>query len=152
MLLRNFVASICHTTQKDESGVGRLNDDFLQNFAPERTVVAKYGGNGPCMFVGTGNTPPTTEDLALDTDVSTSLQFITGSVNRSVGDMICIMNVTYKNTTENPITIKELGIGYSYSSYYGANVAILYTRSLLDSPVTMDAGESYTFSYEVDIE
>lgn len=153
MLLRNFAYACCGKQQKDENGVGRLSEYLL---AYSGNIYQKYDTsyNGICFLIGTGDTAPTTADLKLAEDVTTQMEFVGGTAQNNSGgasDTLMVVTATYKNTTGSPITIKEVGIGKSYRPYYGANVCIVYTRAVLETPVTMGVGESFTFTYDISI-
>lgn len=153
MLLRNLAYSCCSKNQKDENGNSRLSEQFL-NY--DGTVYPKYSAsyNGVCFLVGTGDTEPTTADLKLAEDVTTQLEFVGGTARNNQGgasDTLMVVTATYKNATGSPVTIKEVGIGKTYRAYFGSNVCIVYARAVLETPVTMGVGESFTFTYDISI-
>lgn len=105
----------------------------------------------PYMVLGTGDTPPTVEDYKLSGELITDLTFQgqpTLDDNNSLTYSILVTNAN-----EQPITIKEvcLAIGTASTSSSSSSVAAaLLTRDVLATPVTLNTGDSKTFSITID--
>ena len=98
--------------------------------------------------VGTGNTPPTADDFNLEIPSNLTVNGTTENVcgeNNPVNkySRMATVATTYTNATEDSITITEIGM-------LGGN-AVYITRELLETPVTIKPGESYTFTAVIDI-
>ena len=98
------------------------------------------------IYLGTGNTTPTTDDYKLSGDL------ITGLTSQAQDGTATNNSITYSaiatNNTESPVTIKEIGLGgYAIGSYA---CAVLLTRDVLATPVTLNVGDSKTFSITID--
>ena len=99
--------------------------------------------------VGTGDTEPTSSDYALDTPIS--LSSYTENISYSADDngfktTIVISGI---NNTSSSITIKEIGTYkrvYNSSGYLIQN--ILFTRTLLDTPITVPAYGNVSLIFE----
>lgn len=101
------------------------------------------------MVLGTGDTPPTVEDYKL------SGELITGLTSQGQPTLNDNNSLTYSilvtNNTEQPVTIKEvcLAIGTEIEST-SSGAAALLTRDVLATPVTLNTGDSKTFSITID--
>lgn len=98
---------------------------------------------------GDGDTPPTASDYKLSgnliTDLTVQIQQTTAN-NNSI-----TFSIVVTNNTENPITIKEVGICLGYNYTPGQSYcAVLLTRDVLATPVTLNTGDSKTFSITID--
>jgi hypothetical protein len=101
------------------------------------------------MVLGTGDTPPTVEDYKLSGELITSLTYQGQPTLNDNNSLTYSILVT--NNTKQPVTIKEvcLAIGTgTISSKSGA--AVLLTRDVLPNPVTLNVGDSKTFSITID--
>lgn len=102
------------------------------------------------MVLGTGETPPTVEDYKLSGELMTSLTYQGQPTLNDNNSLTYSILVT--NNTEQPVTIKEvcLAIGTSGISSTAAGAAALLTRDVLATPVTLNTGDSKTFSITID--
>lgn len=125
--------------------------DYLPRFLYTGTATEVTGTNYSEMYFacGDGDTPPTIEDYKLSGELIDELSFQTN--NTSANNNSIVFSITATNNTENPITIKEIGIclGYNYRTG-SAFCAILLTRDVLPTPVTLNTGDSKTFSITID--
>lgn len=99
---------------------------------------------------GSGTTPPTIDDYKLESAISSGLSF---SFVQNYGNP-CTWIITITNTSDEEITISELGMFTSiYSNYSssGSNVTALVDRTVLDNPVTIPAGGIGKIEYEIKI-
>lgn len=100
------------------------------------------------IYLGTGNVTPTIGDYKLSGELITGLtsqQQDTSATNNSI-----TFSAIATNNTESPVTIKEIGLGGNYGSSSGSSCAILFTRDVLATPVTLNTGDSKTFSITID--
>ena len=99
------------------------------------------------MVVGTSATEPTSHDYTI-TNQNAGLTVLNRTNTHSVGsytqDYIAIYTVTYRNNTENDITVSEAGIIGNDAGGAGSPWFLL-ARDVFDS-VTIAPGETYTFS------
>ena len=98
------------------------------------------------IYLGTGNVTPTIDDYKLSGELVTSLtsqEKSTTANNNSI-----TFSAIATNNTESPVTIKEIGLG-GYTSDSIACVFLL-TRDVLATPVTLNTGDSKTFSITID--
>ena len=113
-----------------------------------------------CAFwkldVGSGTAEPTANDYnMLETSLSGVLTRVDGSAahNDSVNNnYMASWSATYKNNTDQPITVTEIGVWY-YNTYQdwtdGHPQIILVAHELLEEPKVIQPGESYAFSITV---
>lgn len=110
------------------------------------------GGSGKTFLdVGFGDTPETYGDyqLADSNYVAQKLSIVSAqAVGRGSKDILNVLAIFRNNGAENAI-VKEVGIyGNPCSQSQIDNVELLY-RKVLDNPVTIAPGESYSFNYIV---
>lgn len=98
------------------------------------------------IYLGTGNVTPTIDDYKL------SGELVTGLTSQGQSTTANNNSITFSaiatNNTESPVTIKEIGLG----GYTTGTIAcvILLTRDVLATPVTLNTGDSKTFSITID--
>lgn len=115
--------------------------DFM-NFGRSTTNL------GNCDFVlGSGDTPETYEDYRVESEILLGLAGKSHFLN-SEGNLV--LSKTYQNTSEDAVTIREVGFIYivSSSSTRGDNYqrAVLCSREVLQTPITLESGETVTVS------
>lgn len=104
--------------------------------------------SGFTLFVGSGTTAPTVSDYKLETPVELAVTAASCYQNE---DGKVIVSRTFYNSTSSSVTLNELGL---YSFYNNANPTqsiILLGRKVFSAPVTIASGDSYTFTYTVDM-
>ena len=102
------------------------------------------------VMIGTGNTPPTKTDIHLESIINLSPT----STSLVVGTNNILKKVIHKftNTTDEAIVVKEIGLGYGGKvNASWPNNYFMCARKLLDTPITMQPGETYQFSYTIGI-
>lgn len=98
------------------------------------------------IYLGTGNVTPTIGDYKLSGELITGLtsqEQSTTATNNSI-----TFSATATNNTESPVTIKEIGLGGEYTG--NSPFVVLLTRDVLATPVTLNVGDSKTFSITID--
>jgi hypothetical protein len=110
----------------------------------------------PIIFCGTGTTQPTREDIKLENCIS-ELKRQSTSTSCELGKIH--INVVFNNPTENEITVNELGlykllINVSPSTtnlkISFADYGILIARRVLNEPIVVQAGETFSINYTID--
>lgn len=102
------------------------------------------------VYIGTNSTEPTSADYTMQMDLASLTSRSTSSTAGEstatfTQDYIGIYSRTVENTTENNITISEVGLigwdrgGFSSTKY------VLIAREAIE-PVTIAPGEAYTFT------
>lgn len=79
---------------------------------------------------------------------------MSGSIASSIGHTAKAITSVYKNISQNPVIIKEIAVGFNWSQYYNTtppNAYHVIARSVLDTPVTIAPGDSYSFTYSIEI-
>lgn len=98
------------------------------------------------IYLGTGNVTPTINDYKL------SGELITGLTSQQQDTSVTNNSITFSaiatNNTKSPVTIKEIGLGGYLSS--NTPCVFLLTRDVLPTPVTLNTGDSKTFSITID--
>ena len=114
-----------------------------------------YGttSNDTRIVLGDSDTPVTVDDYALGNDITSSLSFvsgITGPTRTAKSDFPSI-TAAFKNNTANAITVKEVGVmtGYNFNNSSQTGQCLI-ARKLI-TPVTIQPGESYAFTYSMSL-
>lgn len=97
------------------------------------------------IAVGSGNTAPTANDYSLESEV-TGLSNTGIFSNNGVNGLT--ISATITNITSNNVTIKEYGL-YGYQS--SDSKWTMLTRTVLDNPITLEAGEIATITINLGI-
>lgn len=105
-----------------------------------------FNFSGCQIYLGAGNVTPTIDDYKL------SGELVTGLTSQEKSTTANNNSITFSaiatNNTESPVTIKEIGLGGYHA---GSNACvILLTRDVLATPVTLNTGDSKTFSITID--
>ena len=104
------------------------------------------------LLIGSGDTPFTDTDYALDNRLVAGITFNTSAFGKATYDSSLgksIRTATFTINTTTDITIKEIGLArYVYTSSSQGYLALLY-REVLDTPITLAAGQSVTLALSV---
>lgn len=131
------------------------------NFTDEQTtyswigVVRTQGSanvadmlNGFVLFVGSGNTAVTVSDYKLASPLT--LNAISASCTPLNEKMF--VQRTFLNNSANNVTVNEVGCYVFTTKQDGNKIPIVMIgRKVLDNPVTIPVGETYTFTYVLDM-
>jgi hypothetical protein len=102
-------------------------------------------------MLGTGTTAPTADDYRLESPITTNLSCDSVSVSRT--SLIKTYTATFTNSGSSDITVTEVGfmiyIFYNYSTTTENSDHFLMDRTVLETPITIPAGESRTVTYEL---
>lgn len=121
------------------------------------------------VYVGTGNTTPSSSDYALTFPTDSLTIQLTRDMRTTQDDYSISFTLSLQNTSSNDITIREIGLGQTgsnnsgYRPYasYNSNTrvtyttllyssALLFTRDLLSTPLVIPAGETRSLTYRID--
>lgn len=108
--------------------------------------TAQFVFQGCQIYLGTGNVTPTIDDYKLSGELVTGLNSQEQSTTANNNSITFSAIAT--NNTESPVTIKEIGLGGYTTGSTGC--VILLTRDVLPTPVTLNTGDSKTFSITID--
>ena len=103
--------------------------------------------------LGTGDTEVNAEDYCLANDVTSSFSNLTATRSEVVStdtdgipNAKIVFAIAGVNSSADSITIKEIGL-YKVITFYASgnsNQNILFVRHVLDTPITVAAGDSFT--------
>lgn len=115
------------------------------NYDSTKITSGNFNFTGCEIYLGTGNVTPTIDDYKL------SGELVTGLTSQEKSTTANNNSITFSaiatNNTESPVTIKEIGLGgYNGSTFF----VVLLTRDVLATPVTLNTGDSKTFSITID--
>ena len=129
------------------------NPSMLQSGNPSWTNKST---SGLCMVLGSGDTPPTKDDYKLESwiptaDLSVESYAGFGPLNQYPPTKICSLTTTFRNNTNENITVKEVGvcIALSKASYFDTTISpkyILLVREVLENPVIIKPDEITSFT------
>ena len=163
MLTKNFYSYMRAALQKTSATFtlpdGTTNMTNLSNDTPPFNAMNAWAdGTTKIKGVsfGTGTTPATASDYSLESILGTTQISVAtpSSVSFSRVDTYEEYSVTFgvTNKTADAITISEVGltaIPYSYSSSTNVLKYALVDRTVLDTPVTIPAGQSKQITYTI---
>lgn len=105
--------------------------------------------NGFTLFVGTGDTAETAEDYKLANAVELA---VTGASCLHADNGKTFVTRTFQNNTESAVTIKEVGLYvFRCIGNQANNQIVMIGRKVLETPVTINVGDVYTFTYSVNL-
>lgn len=109
--------------------------------------TGNFSFTGCEIYLGTGNVTPTIDDYKLSGELVTGLT--SQEKNTTANNNSITFSAIATNNTESPVTIKEIGLGgYCTGS---TPCVVLLTRDVLATPVTLNTGDSKTFSITIDL-
>lgn len=105
-----------------------------------------------CIILGNGtNQGESPEDFRLESQITTNLSCDSVSVSRNT--TVKTYTATFSNSGTSDITVTEVGyvsrINYTYSNWKDIYDNFLMDRTVLDTPITIPAGESRTVTYKL---
>ena len=110
------------------------------------------------IVLGSGNTPVTLADHDLDARITSGLSCSVVETNGVDGNGVPYLNydITCTNTSSDSITIAEIGLQQNVlgtntqgQSSGGSSYHVLVERTVLDTPVTIAAGDYETIRYQI---
>lgn len=117
------------------------------NYDSTSIGTGSFNFSGCEIYLGTGNITPTIDDYKL------SGELVTGLTSQEKSTTANNNSITFSaiatNNTESPVTIKEIGLGGYLTS--STPCVVLLTRDVLATPVTLNTGDSKTFSITIDL-
>ena len=116
------------------------------NYDSTSITQGNFSFRGCEIYLGTGNVTPTIDDYKLSGELVTGLKSQEQSTTANNNSIRFSAIAT--NNTESPVTIKEIGLGGYFSG--SEPFVVLLTRDVLATPVTLNTGDSKTFSITID--
>jgi hypothetical protein len=157
MILENFIAWTASTmTPKCFTGAVVGINNIGGNCASGSLNANAYYSNttqGVYVDIGFGDTVPASSDYKLEDSNACdtpTLTFISTAVSRGYPD---IRNVTtvYRNDTGSAVIVKEVGIVGTGSQASNNTYNGLLSRTVLDNPITVNAGETMAFTVALEV-
>ena len=130
------------------SGLSHSCNICTNNESYDSTSIPSSNVNfmGCEIYLGTGNVTPTIDDYKLSGELVTGLTYQVQSTTANNNSITFSAIAT--NNTESPVTIKEIGLGGYLTG--STQCVVLLTRDVLATPVTLNTGDSKTFSITID--
>lgn len=159
MLLNNFNCGFCNAsgiaTLMNGSTASYTNTELLKLSSLSENCHYCGGGNlAYHVMIGGGDTPVTKDDYDMaDTSIiaSDKMKSMKQIASYTLLSGASITTQWINNSSE-PITIKELGLAYKYgNAAYEKNANILVSRKVLTTPLTVQPGETYAFTYNIKV-
>ncbi len=165
------IMSRCKGDGSGEFGEGRMSSRQTSGTINSTAgLVRRYGTSdnrgyavaATGVFVGTGDTPETPEDYALEAVISSGTS--AGQLTHGISSLGTISyNASTKvwtgkqvreftNSSGSDITVNEVGLIYRPGSFFTSSTDFLFYRKVLDSPVTIANGNSHTFEVAVNMD
>lgn len=157
MVLENIIAWMSNNINPIAfSGVAVSLNNIGNNIAGGALNANAYYSNsntGMYVDIGFGNTAPASNDYKLaDSNAcdTPTLTFVSSAVARTYPD---IRNVTtvYRNDTGSDVIVNEIGLVTKGSSSNNDAYNGLLSRTVLDTPITVAAGETKAFTIALEV-
>ena len=170
MVTRNFLNLLAMALQAgDQTGklpvadttglVRHLTGGVGSTFPGVVTKAVTTNADAAGISVGTGNTAATENDYQLESTITSGISMVLSETvygADSPGYPYVQYKVTVTNTGSDPITVKEIGYKQSLNvaKYPGmtigaGNAVCLLDRTVLDTPVTIAAGDAGIITYKL---
>ena len=169
MVLRNYWIAFSNLVCKYDDSIGnKTSSENLYTIAGGSYQIL-IGGNNDSQRIdtfknaqlktrnisfqfGSGTTAPSYTDYALETDITNSISnisFTTDSSASSEGAKTTYI-ITGVNSSNSSITISEIGLCKNFYTSYNRllDVPFMLVREVLDTPITVAAGDSFTLTFE----
>lgn len=101
---------------------------------------------GVFIAYGNGTTIATSNDYNLESEI-TDLTLLGNSV--FITDNGYVVTSSIKNTSNEDIIVKELGLFETSKSEYGVRSTYMLTRNVLETPITIKSNETKTFTVTI---
>lgn len=101
--------------------------------------VSKYG-----LYVGSGTTPPTLDDIDLENEFTSSVLSFSELTWSASGSGNVVFTRSFTNITNENLTISEIALYTKATS-----PSCLLAREVLSTPRTVAPNETVTFSFEI---
>lgn len=160
----NGIVSYTGLKNNTSTVLPKLNTDQFKTGYTEKILITGYNCNA-FIILGSGNTNPTIDDYKLEncnldysvSEYKQSYNSLTQVANVSItivpstdGNTVSEIGVYTMNTENTPDTdTRVASIVTSDTSDY-KNCCCMIARSVLDSPITLEANKPYTFTYTID--
>lgn len=159
MLTNNFKKMIRGNNYNSYDGFSRSNsyESVGRMLANDNSTYGYFGGSygRACVEVGGGDAPAALTNINLadsnqlrDPSLPKLTRTAGGIITRGDDDIISLQSVFTNNTSED-ITVKEVGLYANLSTTNDQVCFGLFARKVLDTPVTIAPGETYSFIYTV---
>lgn len=99
------------------------------------------------MRVGTSDLTPTPNDYNLNS-ISTDMECTSASCS-TTPSLTKQYTATFTNASNSDITIKELGLYAMVGNAFGFGIKCLIEHTVLDTPITVSAGNTQAFTIEL---
>lgn len=159
MLTKNFYALM-------RNGLGKVNSAVVNENGEQK--IARYDGDwwhgvfyhmnnynsttsSQNVDFGIGTTPATVNDYKLENKIVTGIKVAyPSSVTTEQTDSHILWTVTFGVTASVEVTISEIGLkSRAVTGDGGSSSTVLVDRTVLDTPITIPAGQSKQITYTI---
>ena len=119
--------------------------NFL-NKSKQAILTSDTTTEGVFVAYGNGTTIATSNDYNLEGEI-TDLTLLGNSVSITDNGYVVVSSI--KNTSNEDIIVKELGIFETSKSQYGVRSTFMLTRNVFENPVTIKQNEIKTFTITI---
>lgn len=146
--LISISGSSCYFDASNSQGLQGIWRSAINSLS---TLDTKPTNSRGYILLGTGTTAPTADDYCLESQITENLSCDSVSVSRTTTTKT--YTATFSNSGTSDMTVTEIGYALRMC-YYIRSSSNTYTydnflmdRTVLDTPVTIPAGESRTVTY-----
>ena len=156
-LSRETQSTIANIPVVEENGNTINSVIWPYNTWPTNTKYYKFrtGNAVDGICIGSGTTTPTDDDYCMESKITgVTGRIVTNAPLGGAGGYPMTIMVIVENTTDSAITISEVGCFAHTFIYNGSGIPldlhpIMLDHSLLDTPVTIPAGETGLIIYTI---
>ena len=118
---------------------------FSNIFALSNKKISDTSDYYSTFSIGSGETAVTANDYKLDMPIDET-DFTITSNNRSYSGSSVILTQVWTYSGNSEVTIKEIGLFTKTMNSQGTKKPCLFAREVLDSPITVNNGDTFTVS------
>lgn len=145
MLLNNFIKMIGYSVNNNPSGLTQYTKYDGSGENQSATGIYEMLTNYGRIMLGTSENP-TLKSSDYMVDDTVLLTRLSDNIKVNPAEGVCVIfSSSYRNDTSSPVTITNIGICAANGSS-DMVVRILLTKEVLETPITIHPGGSYTFT------
>lgn len=149
--LISISGSSCYFDANSYQSLQEIWKSAINSLSTLDTIPTNSQNSRGYILLGTGTTAPTADDYCLESQITENLSCDSVSVSRTTTTKT--YTATFSNSGTSDMTVTEIGYALRMCYYIWSSTDIytydnfLMDRTVLDTPVTIPAGESRTITY-----
>ena len=151
--LISISGSSCYFDANNSQSLQLIWKSAINSLSTLDTIPTNSRNSRGYILLGTGTTAPTADDYCLESQITENLSCDSVSVSRTTTTKT--YTATFSNSGTSDMTVTEIGYALRMCYYIGSSSDtytydnFLMDRTVLETPITIPAGESRTVTYEL---